>query len=69
MKTSYLLICVLAVALSGIGQPVVQAQSGVRPASPDPWPKSAQVDGAKYTLYQPQLESWDGYNTRSWAFY
>ena len=30
--------------------------------SPDPWPKSAQVSGATYTLYQPQLESWDGYN-------
>ena len=31
------------------------------PAGPDPWPKSADVNGTKYTVYQPQLDSWDGY--------
>lgn len=62
-----LLVCVLAVALSGIGQPGALAQSGVKPTSPDPWPKSAQLNGAKYTLYQPQLASWDGYNLEAHA--
>jgi uncharacterized membrane protein YgcG len=35
------------------------------PAPPDPWPKSAEVAGAKYTMYQPQLDSWDNYNYRA----
>ncbi len=29
--------------------------------TPDPWPKVSQVGGATYTIYQPQLDSWDGY--------
>jgi hypothetical protein len=32
------------------------------PASPDRWPKSAQLEGATYTVFQPQLDSWDMYN-------
>lgn len=39
--------------------------SPAAPASPDPWPKSAEVAGAKYTMYQPQLDSWDNYNYRA----
>ena len=30
--------------------------------TPDPWPKIVKQAGATYTLYQPQLDSWDGYN-------
>ncbi len=29
--------------------------------TPDPWPKTASIGGVTYTLYQPQLDSWDGY--------
>ena len=29
--------------------------------TPDPWPQSADVGGTKYTLYQPQIDSWDNY--------
>jgi hypothetical protein len=29
--------------------------------TPDPWPKTSQVGGTTYTIYQPQLDSWDGY--------
>jgi hypothetical protein len=29
------------------------------PASADRWPKSAELNGATYTVYQPQLDSWD----------
>jgi hypothetical protein len=30
--------------------------------TPDPWPKIVKQEGATYTLYQPQLDNWDGYN-------
>jgi len=33
--------------------------------TPDPWPKTAEVGGAKYVMFQPQLESWDGYNLKA----
>jgi hypothetical protein len=39
----------------GPGQPPVGM------VTPDPWPKVIDEPGAKYTVYQPQLESWDGY--------
>jgi hypothetical protein len=29
--------------------------------TPDPWPKSAELNGTKYTVYQPQLDSWNDY--------
>src|SRR5688572_9810704 len=29
-------------------------------ADPDAWPRSVKQDGATYTIYQPQLDSWDG---------
>jgi hypothetical protein len=45
---------------------LAQAPSGdSAPAVPDPWPKSADVGGVKYTMYQPQLDSWDNYNYRA----
>lgn len=31
-------------------------------AQPDPWPRTQTVSGTTYTVYQPQLESWDGVN-------
>ena len=30
--------------------------------TPDPWPKLFTISGTKYTLYQPQVDKWDGYN-------
>src|SRR5262245_12564805 len=73
MKTlCSLLVCMLAIGLAGIGparlaaaqtnKSAAQAQPDAEQVDPDPWPKTAQVNGATYTLYQPQLESWDGYN-------
>src|SRR5262245_37689155 len=35
--------------------------------TPDPWPKLREVAGVKYTLYQPQVDKWDGYNFQSHA--
>src|SRR5262245_22776173 len=36
-------------------------------ASGDQWPKTAQLDGATYTVYQPQLDSWDSFNMEAHA--
>ncbi len=36
-------------------------------ASVDRWPKTAQLDGATYTVYQPQLDSWDSFNVAAHA--
>src|SRR5262245_42977195 len=65
--SSLLLVCILALAFTCIGKRAeVRAQTqGNQPSpelvNPDPWPKSTTVNGTKYTLYEPQLESWDGY--------
>src|SRR5262249_41602948 len=29
--------------------------------TPDPWPKTIKEGSTTFTLYQPQLDSWDGY--------
>ena len=38
------------------GQPVDPAAV----ADPEAWPRSVKQDGTTYTIYQPQLDSWDG---------
>lgn len=30
--------------------------------TPDPWPKTVVIDSVKYTIYQPQLESWNHFD-------
>ena len=35
--------------------------------TPDPWPKIVKQGSATYTLYQPQLDSWDGYSFEAHA--
>jgi len=37
------------------------------PAHPAPWPRQFTADALQYTVYQPQLESWDGRTLKSWA--
>jgi hypothetical protein len=54
------------------GQQAALAQSGGDPpeaaaVTPDPWPKTITQGGATYTLYQPQLDSWDGHNIAAHA--
>src|SRR5262249_21925557 len=39
-----------------------QAAPPAGQVTPDPWPKVFTISGAKYTLYQPQVDKWDGYN-------
>jgi hypothetical protein len=38
-----------------------EPQPPAEEVTPDMWPKTADVGGAKYTVYQPQLDKWDGY--------
>lgn len=40
--------------------PAAQAPSGVLPPGGDPWPRQLTYQGAKISIYQPQLESWTG---------
>ena len=54
------------------GQQAALAQSeGDQPeaaaVTPDPWPKTIEQDGTTYTLYQPQLDSWDGHTIAAHA--
>ena len=54
----------LAVCLAVSSTPVAFAQSApaARVAQPggDPWPRRANVNGATISIYQPQLNSWNG---------
>jgi len=49
-------------ALPVLPSGVAMAQTGSGTAAPtaDPWPKQRQVDGATITVYEPQVDSWDG---------
>ena len=58
------LLCAMAGALgpAGVGaQPTASAQPAAADVTPDRWPKITVVSGTQYTVYQPQLENWDGY--------
>src|SRR5262245_27805269 len=58
------IVAMLCVAAS-IGAPSAphaqteQALPLAAQVTPDPWPKLREIDGGKYTLYQPQLNKWD----------
>src|SRR5215510_12809305 len=72
MKRFVATCCALAIGIIGSAA-LAQAPSG--PAAPgqapaavgDQWPKTAQLDGATYTVFQPQLDSWDSYNLAAHA--
>ena len=65
-KLAHLLVALLlAVTSSGPWVALAQTGSAQPPAetvTPDPWPKVVKQGNATYTLFQPQLDSWDGYN-------
>ena len=44
-----------------------QGQAAAGQQTPDSWPRFATIGGTKYTMYQPQLDSWDGYFLRAKA--
>ena len=61
-----LIVPLLLISLPAIAQSV-EEQPAAEEVTPDKWPKTADVDGAKYTMYQPQLDSWDGYHLEAHA--
>jgi len=70
MKRLLAACCALAIGL--IGSALAQAPpgqtTGQAPAAiGDQWPKTAQLDGATYTVFQPQLDNWDSYNLAAHA--
>ncbi len=46
---------------AGAVPPAPREQPPAEEVTPDPWPKTIKQGGATYTIYQPQLISWDGY--------
>jgi hypothetical protein len=54
-----------------LGAATTLAQTPTEPppsqVTPDPWPKSAELNGTKYTIYQPQLDAWDNYTYKAHA--
>ena len=69
VPTRACLSIVLSLALS-IPSFSFQQDEPQPPASevtPDPWPKTVDQGGTKYTIYQPQVDSWDGYNFKAHA--
>ena len=71
MNRTALLICVVAlIAGSAAAQTSAVPATGQAAAAQavgDAWPKTAQLDGATYTVYQPQLDSWDTFNLAAHA--
>ena len=77
MKRNTSLLAILASALvlhaasmfpqSAATQATAPPAASAVPPSPDPWPKSAESNGATYTMYQPQLDDWDQYTLTAHA--
>jgi hypothetical protein len=58
MRKSIAILGMLAFAvMGGMAEPAPAAAAA---ETGDRWPRSAQQDGATYTIYQPQIDSWDG---------
>ena len=50
-------------AVAALGQSAAaeaQSQPPAGQVTPDPWPRTISLQGAKYSLYQPQVDSWNG---------
>ena len=65
-----LIPCVALLALLVAPAVSAQAPAPMPPASavtPDPWPKTLAQGGQTFTVFQPQLDSWDGYNIEAHA--
>jgi hypothetical protein len=54
-------------AATGQQTTFVSNQPPADEVTPDPWPKAVKEGSATFTLYQPQLDSWDGYSFEAHA--
>jgi hypothetical protein len=65
------LVILAAVSFWAAPSPSFSANGEALPAAdevtPDPWPRTARIEGAVYTVYSPQLDSWDGRNLKAYA--
>ncbi len=66
------IICIVFVLVitAALQQCVFSQDSGQPPAAevtPDQWPKTSIIKGVEYTIYQPQLDDWDGYSLTAHA--
>ncbi len=65
MKTRALmwtiLACIVAAMLAAMPCMAQEEQPPAGEVTSDPWPRIIDEGGVKYTIYQPQLDSWDGY--------
>jgi len=63
-----MLVCACAIAPMG-----AQSEGAAQPpppagqVTPDPWPRTVDVQGAKYSMYQPQVDTWDGHDIEAHA--
>src|SRR5499433_878664 len=46
---------------------LISSQPPADEVTPDPWPKTIKEGSTTFTLYQPQLDSWDGYSFEAHA--
>jgi hypothetical protein len=70
LLATFLVLALPSAALALQQTPAQAPASGQPPASqvtPDSWPKMTQVNNINYTLYQPQLDKWDGYTIEAHA--
>src|SRR5262245_13563586 len=64
VRNFLVILAVLGISLGVVAQqqppqPPKQAQS--QPADPEAWPRTVQNGDNTLTVYQPQLDSWDGF--------
>jgi hypothetical protein len=66
MKTKTLkwtiLVCIVAVLYAAMPCAAQEEQPPAGEVTADPWPRIIDEGGVKYTIFQPQLDSWDGYH-------
>ncbi|MDQ7823068.1 MAG: autotransporter [Candidatus Eremiobacteraeota bacterium] len=63
---SLVLVLIFAVMAAAV-PPVYGQQPSSSDVAPDKWPKTAVVNGITYTIYQPQLDSWDTFTLEAHA--
>jgi len=69
-RSSLSVVLALALSMLSVRSLAAQApppQGAPAPSNPDPWPKSAVHGGATFTMFQPQLDSWDQSNLSAHA--
>ncbi|MEI6226855.1 MAG: hypothetical protein WCS72_19110, partial [Deltaproteobacteria bacterium] len=58
LRTGALALLLLWTGPAGAQAPGAVPAPPAAEVTPDPWPKSATRDGATFTMYQPQIDTW-----------